>query len=118
VFIMGAVLRVAAAAFLVWHGVVHIVMWGMYRSESWSPRHSWLVDDARLLSIAISSAAAALFVAAGLALAADRVWWPYPAVAAAVLSIILMILTFNVRWLLGIALDGAVIAFGIRALDP
>jgi hypothetical protein len=35
-----------------------------------------------------------------------------------VLSIILMILTFNVRWLLGIALDGAVIAFGIRALDP
>ncbi|MGE0229276.1 MAG: hypothetical protein AB7I38_09695 [Dehalococcoidia bacterium] len=113
---MTAVIRFAAGLFLVWHGLVHVIMWGLYESASWNPRHSWLLGDARSIAIAVAVLAAALFALAGLALLTDTGSWPHAAVAAAAVSIALMLLTFNVRWLWGIALDAAVVALALRAL--
>jgi len=113
---MSTAVRLIAGTFLAWHGLVHIVMWRFYESTSWDPRSSWLVADGRALTITIAALAAALFVLAGLALLADQDWWAFPAVAASLISITLMLLTFNVRWLWGIALDAGVIAVALRDL--
>ncbi|MEZ4554070.1 MAG: hypothetical protein AB7L91_10110 [Dehalococcoidia bacterium] len=113
---MTTVIRLAAGLFLIWHGVVHVIMWAVYSSASWDPRHSWLLGDARPVVIPIAALSAALFTLAGVTLLLDTDWWPYAAVAAAAVSLALMLLTCNIRWLWGIALNAAVVAFALRTL--
>lgn len=110
------ILRWAAAAFLAWHGMVHVVMWRFYDSTSWDPRHSWLFGDVSALAFALAVVVAALFAGAGVALLTRREWWGALAIAASVASIALMALTFDTHWLWGIGIDAAVIAASALAM--
>jgi hypothetical protein len=107
---MTTMLRLGVAGFLVWHGAVHVVMWRFYDGGSWQPRHSWLFGDLGGVAVAVASVAAIAFAIAGLALLTDRAWWGVPAVAAGAVSIALMLITFDPRWLWGIGIDVGVIA--------
>ncbi len=110
---MTTLLRVALAGFLVWHGAVHVVMWRFYDSASWDPRHSWLFGDLGRVAVVLAAIAAVVFAAAGLALLTRREWWGTPAIAASVVSIALMLATFDPHWLWGIGIDAAVIAAAV-----
>lgn len=111
-----AIVRVAAALFLVFHGISHPLVWGMYRADTWSPRRSWLIGDATVPALGLAAVTAACFVLAALALVLELSWWPQAAIAGAVASLLLIALTFTLRWWAGLAIDALVIALAVRAL--
>lgn len=111
-----AIVRVAAALFLVFHGMSHPLVWGMYTADTWSPRHSWLIGDATVPALGFAAVTTASFVLAALALAVNASWWPQAAIAGAVASLLLIALTFTLRWWAGIAIDAIVLALATRAL--
>lgn len=109
--------RLAAALFLVLHGASHPLVWGFYHPDNWDPRHSWLLGDARAPVLVLAAATAASFVIAALALAFEASWWPPAAIAGVAASVLLILLTFTIRWWAGLAIDVVVVALALRSLD-
>ncbi|MBX7111930.1 MAG: hypothetical protein K1X87_08820 [Dehalococcoidia bacterium] len=109
--------RLGVAVFLILHGVSHPLVWGVYRAERWDPRHSWLTrGDATMPALVLAGITAACFVAAAFALVTRAQWTPYAALGGATASLLLIGLTFNLRWWAGVTLDAVVIVLAVRAL--
>ena len=116
-------MRVLAFAFLVGHGLVHGVMWALPYSEQaladlpMDPGHSWVFGDARAVGLGLALATTLVFVVAAFAMLAGAPWWPPFAIASAGLSMALLTLFFSPWWLVGFAIDIAVIAVAARSLS-
>ena len=114
-------MRWLACAFLVGHGWVHGVMWALPYSEEaradlpMDPAHSWLLGDARAVGFDLALLSAAGFVVTAIAFIAGAVWWPAAALISAGLSALLLVVFFSPWWLIGLALDGAVVIAAWRA---
>jgi lysylphosphatidylglycerol synthetase-like protein (DUF2156 family) len=86
-------------AFLIAHGLVHLVIWLMPKPPDqqapFDPDHSWLFGEQKAVAVVLAVAAAALLVAGGLGLWADAGWWRSVAAIGLAASFGLMVVYFN-----------------------
>ena len=107
-------LRLLVGVLLLMHGFVHLRLWLWGIGKTLDPHHSWLISDARSVSIALAVLAGVMLGAAGFMALARQDWWPSVAIAGSLVSAALIVLVFN-RWLsLGLAIDALVIALAAR----
>lgn len=109
------VTKLLIAGFLIAHGLLHLAVWATPKSsgtQPFDPSHSWPLDAlgvgaeaARSLSIVLAIAAAAGFVAAGVALFVGSEWWRVLAIVAAAESLPLFLLFFNPWFTVGVAIQ-------------
>ena len=105
-------MNVLAGLFLIAHGLVHVAIWVPEPQEGapFNPRHSWLLGEAGGLTRTLALAACGLLVLAGVFLlngASDLD--AGLAVAGALVSLALVLLTFH-PWLLGaVAINIAIV---------
>jgi hypothetical protein len=87
---------------LIAHGLVHLAVWLAPPADGapFDPGRSWLIGDARGPARRLAGAACVLFVVAGLLVSLGLSGGPGVAAAGAVVSLVLVALTFN-RWLSG-----------------
>jgi hypothetical protein len=104
-------MAVVAGVFLVLHGLVHVAVWLAPPNPDapFDPRRTWALREGWPLIRTLAVAATSILVIAGALVLADASAAPATAIAGAVLSLILVVLTFN-RWLLGaVAIDVAIV---------
>jgi hypothetical protein len=116
------VMRMLAGLFLLAHGLVHFAVWLPPfdpDKSPFDPKHSWLLartsaaGDAGRIASALAVAGGVTFVVAGIGVLADAGWAPPLAIAAALLSLVLTVFTFN-RWLwFNVAINVAIIAVAV-----
>jgi hypothetical protein len=114
--------RLLVSLFLVGHGIVHGVMWALpYSAEAradlpMDPSHSWLLGDLRAPGLALALVTTGAFVVTAGAYLADAGWWPGAAIVAVALSVLLLGLFFSPWWLIGLAIDAAILVAAWRSL--
>ena len=104
-------MSVLGGLFLVAHGLVHLAVWLPAPKEEapFDPSHSWLLGDAHGAVRALPLAAGLLFALAGVLVLGGAGLGAALAVAGAVVSLALVLLTFH-HWLLGaVAIDIGII---------
>ncbi len=101
-------MRYVIAAFLIINGLIHIgISLGIWRS-GWG--RAWLPGDVvRQIGGPLMLAATTGFVAAGLGLLGLAGWWRDVTAAAALVSILVMVIFWDARQVLGLILDAAVL---------
>jgi hypothetical protein len=112
-------IRFAAAAFLIAHGLVHIAIYSTpkypSKPEPFDPARSWVLaghvgaTPMRSASLALGYGVAAVYATAGWTVALDAAAWPGIAALGGLLGIALKGLWFHPWLSLGIALDVAVL---------
>jgi hypothetical protein len=121
---MAAIARIAAGAFLIAHGLVHLLYLVTKADDpSWpfTLKQSWLLPEVvrRPTGLALVAATVAAFALLGLA-----VWgvpglagvWPVIAIVAAAPSLVLLVAFWNKQLIAGICIDLALIA--LAAIRP
>jgi hypothetical protein len=112
--------RTALGVLLVAHGLLTILIWSP-RPKSGSPMdtsHSWLLGDARTLSLVTAIAAGLLIAAAGLGVLSHQAWWSLVGLIGGVLSLALFGLFFTPWWLGAIAISTGLVIAAVRAGIP
>lgn len=114
---MTVLVRAVVGVLMIAHGLVHLLYLSADTPE-FSFQGSWLVPDSsgRSLGMALMWATVAAFALVGLA-----VWgvpglstaWPALTMVASAFSLVLLILFWNTRLVLGVAIDLALIAIAI-----
>lgn len=108
--------RALVAVFLVAHGAVHAIMFGLSYSDDavedmgFDPGHSWLLGDAKAIGLTVAAAVTLGYLVAGAGHLLRAEWWQEAAIGASVLSLLLMGLFHSRYWFLGYPLSAAVIA--------
>ena len=118
---MHALVRIAAGAFLIAHGLVHLLYVTPSPKDPNFPftlKESWLVpqDSRRPTGLVLMVAVVVAFALLGLA-----IWgfpglsdiWPALAIVAAALSLTLLFAFWNARLVAGIGIDAALIALAL-----
>jgi hypothetical protein len=77
--------------------------------------HSWLLGEARTLSLVAAIAAGLLIVAAGLGVLSHQTWWPLVGLIGGALSLALFVLFFTPWWLGAIAISTGLVIAALRA---
>jgi hypothetical protein len=113
------VMRVLFALFLIGHGVVHSVMWGLPFTEAVSdmpfdPGHSWLLGTQHTVGAVGAGLATLLYAATAIGYLAEATWWPASMLAGSVVSLTLMALFMSPWWLVGILMSAALIGVAVR----
>ncbi len=99
------------AGFLIAHGLVHVAIWLAPATDDvpFDVRHSWLAGDLGRLGTVAGPVVGAAFVLAGIAFLTGAAWWPAALLVAAVASLAMLVLTFTPWWLLGLAINVALV---------
>lgn len=103
-------MSVLGGLFLVAHGLVHLAIWLPAPKEDapFDPGHSWLLGAVRRPAGGLAVAAGALFALAGVLVLAGEDAGAALAVAGAVVSLALVLMTFH-PWLMGaVVIDVAI----------
>lgn len=104
-------MRWFAGLFLIAHGLVHLAIW-LPKPDQNAPfdvGHSPFAGNVRRLASALAIAAAVILVLGGLGLIGDAPWWIPVTVTGAAVSAVLLLLTFNRWWLIGLGINVAII---------
>lgn len=112
-------MRALFVAFLLGHAAVHVVMWTLPFTDAvddmpFDPAHSWLLGDNRMVAVVLAGLAALAFVLTAFGYGLDVGWWPTTMLVASAVSIVVMVVTFTPWWLVGIALDLALVAYALQ----
>jgi hypothetical protein len=109
--------RWLAGLFLVAHGLVHVAIWSAPRSEDapFDASHSPLFGDVRVVAAVGAVVAGAAFVVSGIAYLTAQDWWAAWALAAAGISLVLLVVTFTPWWLLAMLIDVGIAVLAWRA---
>ncbi|HZD01029.1 MAG TPA: hypothetical protein VFA46_12815 [Actinomycetes bacterium] len=114
---MTALIRIVAGLLLIAHGLVHLLYLAPDVKE-FTLRDSWLVSGSagRPVGVVLMGVTVAAFALLGLALwgvppLSDR--WAVIAIAASVASLALLITFWDVRLVVGVTLDAALIAVAV-----
>jgi hypothetical protein len=114
-------MRTLIGLFLVTHGLVTALIWGSPKAAvaegQWQPpdpMHSWLLGDARALSIVLGLIVGMSLAITGFGFLTHQTWWPVVGVAAGASSLFLFTLFFTPWWLAGIAISSALIIGAAR----
>lgn len=105
------------------HGLVTVAIWvpdphTVRPVPPMDTGHSWLLGEARALSLALAVIAGISIVVVGLAFLAGAAWWPPAAIGAGALSLVLFWLFFTPWWLVAIAISSTLVIAGARELAP
>ena len=121
-------LELAAAAFLVLHGVIHLAYATPKREDPrypFVPERTWFATavhlppaPARAAFATLAAATTAAYVLAAVGLVIDASWWGPAAVAGSALSLIELVLGFHVWLVLGVAIDVAIVYTVVSAHWP
>jgi hypothetical protein len=108
-------MTVLAGLFLIAHGLVHGAIWIPKPGPDapFDSRHSWLLGERPALVRTLAVAACVLFVIAGVLVLSDADLASAMAVAGAVVSLLLVGLTFNPWFLAAIAINVAIIVIAL-----
>jgi hypothetical protein len=93
--------RFSFIAFLVAHGLVHLVMWVWVpkpepgKEPQFDASHSWLLGSQKGVPATVALATAAILIVAGIGLWAQADWWRAAAVVGLAASFGLMVLYFH-----------------------
>jgi hypothetical protein len=84
---------------------------------TFNPANSWLLGEAQAPGLAFATIVTAAFAVAAAGFAIRAAWWEEATLIAAVLSLVLLLLFFNVWWTAGylISLTLAVVAWRLQA---
>lgn len=115
-------LRNIAGLFVLAHGLVTIAIWTpnpetIQPTPPMDTSHSWLLGQARGVSVALAITAGVLLVCAGLAFLVGAAWWPIAAIVAGVVSLFLFGLFFTPWWLAAIAISAGLVTAAVRELS-
>lgn len=111
-------MRWLAGAFLIAHGLVHLAIWAPRpKDPPFDVNRSPVFGDVRTLALSIAVAAAVLLVGGGVGLVAEASWWPVVTIVAAGVSAVLLLLTVSPWFLIGLAINAAIIVLASRALE-
>jgi hypothetical protein len=112
--------RAAFGVLLVAHGLVTILIWSPSPSVEapMSTSRSWLLGDARLVSLVLALIAGLLIAASGVGLLSHQDWWSLLGLAGGVTSLGLFALFFTPWWLVAIAISSALVVAALRAGIP
>ncbi|MDQ0754462.1 hypothetical protein [Arthrobacter sp. B3I4] len=109
-------MRWLAGLFLIAHGLVHLAIW-LPRQDAKAPfdvGHSPFAGDVRRPATALAIAAAVVLAVAGLGVLTAAPWWVPVTVAGAGVSAALLVLTFNLWWLIGLGINVAIIVLALQ----
>ena len=108
-------MRWLAGAFLIAHGLVHLAIWlPKTQNPPFDVNRSPFAGDVRAAAQALAVAAAVLLVPGGAGLIAGTSWWAAVTVAVAAVSAALLLLTFSPWFLVGLAINAAIIVLVTR----
>lgn len=110
--------RTAFGFLLVAHGLLTVVIW-LPRPDADAPMdtsHSWLLGEARVVSVACAVVAGVLIATSGVGLLGDQTWWSIVGLGGGLLSLVLFGLFFSVWWLLAIAISSSLVIVAIRGV--
>jgi hypothetical protein len=112
--------RTVFGVLLVLHGLLTILIWSLPPSSEapMDTSHSWLVGDARTVSVVLALTAGPLIAAAGVGLLSHQAWWSLVGLAGGALSLALFGMFFTPWWLLAIAISGSLVAAALHAGIP
>ena len=106
-------LRLVIAGFLILHGILNAVIWipPQQGSElpSFGSQASWLFAEVRPIVVTLAVIAASGFAVSGVAYAAHRDMWAFPASLAAVASMALIVATFTPWWSFAVVINAAIL---------
>ena len=108
-------MTVTVGVFLIVHGLIHIAVWlaPQQPDAPFDSRHSWLLGDVSTLSRSLAGIACVLLVLAGILVLLEVGPGAALAIAGAVVSLVLVLLTFN-RWLsVATAINAAIILIAL-----
>jgi len=113
------VMRWIAGAFIVAHGLVTAGIWSAPAKADapFQATHSWLLGDTRGLATAVPIAAALGFVLAGIGDVGHQTWWAGFGIGAGALALLLMVVYFNPRLTVGIAISAGIVVAGVQTLQ-
>jgi hypothetical protein len=112
--------RTAFGVLLVAHGLLTILIW----SPSPSPEapmntsRSWLLGDARTISVVLALTAGLLIAAAGAGFLSHQDWWSLVGLAGGALSLGLFGLFFTPWWLVAITISAGLVVVALRDRIP
>lgn len=106
--------------FVVAHGLLTIVIWaptprGADANAPMDTSRSWLLGDARTVSLVLAVVAGIVVAAAGVGFLSHQAWWSTAGVAGGVLSLTLFGLFFTPWWTAAIAISVALVVAAARA---
>lgn len=109
-----------AVAFLVAHGLIHLAIWAPPPAEgaAFDVHRSPLRRDVRVASVALAVLAGVGFVVAGIGFLTGQAWWADVAVGSSGVSVLLMLLTFSMWWLAGLAIDVVIAVIARTTTSP
>jgi hypothetical protein len=112
--------RTVFGVLLVAHGLLTIVIWAPSPTAQapMDTSRSWLLGDARNLSVVLAATAGALLALAGAGLLTDQDWWSIVGLAGASLSLALFGLFFTPWWLVAITISAALFLVALRDATP
>ena len=113
-------MRTLFVMFLLGHAAVHGVMWTLPFTPAasdmpFNPAHSWVWGESRAVAVVLAGLATVAFGAAAFGFAIEAGWWPPVMVAAAVVSLALMLVYFSPYWLVGIVLSAVLAVYALQA---
>jgi hypothetical protein len=114
------VLRTVLGWFVVAHGLLTIVIWSpnprtLATEAPMDTSHSWLLGDARAISLTLAIAAGLLMAAAGVGFLTDQAWWSTAGLVGGGMSLVLFGLFFTPWWAAGIAISIALVVAAVRS---
>lgn len=114
-------LRNIAGLLVLVHGFITIAIWvpnpqHVQPAPPMDTSHSWLLGQARGVSVALAVAAGVLLASAGIAFLSGAAWWPLAAIVSGVVSLILFGLFFTPWWLAAIAISAGLVVGAVREL--
>lgn len=105
--------------FVVAHGLLTILIWAPdpRAADGDAPMdtsHSWLLGDARTLSLVLAVVAGIVMAAAGFGFLTHQAWWTVTGIVGGVLSLVLFGLFFTPWWAAAIVISGALVVAAAR----
>lgn len=105
------------------HGLITIVIWlpnprTLATDAPMDTSHSWLLGDARTVSLLLAIVAGLAMVAAGVGFLTEQAWWSVAGLAGGALSLVLFGLFFTPWWAAGIAISAVLLAAAVRTGLP
>jgi hypothetical protein len=111
--------RTAFGVLVVAHGLLTVGIWTpnprtLTGDAPMDTSHSWLLGDARTVSLVLAVIAGFVVSAAGLGILAHQEWWTAAGLLGGVLSLVRFGLFFTPWWAAAIAISAALIVVAIR----
>lgn len=106
--------------FVVAHGLLTILIWSPNprtagASAPMDTSHSWLLGDARTVSLVLAVVAGIIMTAAGIGFLAHEAWWPVAGLIGGAASLALFALFFTPWWAAAIAISLGVLVAAARS---